>query len=133
MALLLILTPMSFSKVSHIKVIRVFHGIFKRPTIPLIEPKQYALSNFCRITSTLCALVDNGLKNYHPLSIPLPGTKPIKFYRQDYHKYLPKFTRMCVIVLDRHTNKFFHRACHLLSSAITPSKCSPGFWCTQSW
>ena len=59
------------------------------------------------LTSCARVLEDHGLKNDHPLSVPLSSTDPIKFYRQDYHKSLPNFPGRCVIALGRHTNKFF--------------------------
>ena len=65
------------------------------------------LSNLRGINNALCVFEDNGLKNNHPLSIPLPSTDPVKFYRQDYHKYVPDFPRRCVLALGWHTNKFF--------------------------
>ena len=76
MTLLLILTPTRFSDVSHSGVIRVFHELIKRTTIPVIESKQYALSNLRGIINALCALEYNGLNNYHPLSDPIPSRKP---------------------------------------------------------
>ena len=98
-----------------------------RSTIPPVESKQNSFSNLRGIVNALCALEDNGLKKYHPLSVPLTSTETIKFYRQDPHKSLPNFPRRCVIVLGWHPNKFFHCACHLLSSVITLSKRSTGF------
>ena len=56
MTLLLILTPTSFSEVSHSGIIRVFHGLVKHPTISEIESKQYALSDLRGIINELCAL-----------------------------------------------------------------------------
>ena len=132
MTLLLCLTPANFSKVSHCEIVRVFHELVKRPTMTEIELKQYALSNLRGIINALCVLEDNGLKNDHPLSVPLPSTNPVKFYRQDSQKSLPDFPGRCVVALGQHTNDF-HRDFHLLSSAIPPSEWSPGFWCTQSW
>ena len=118
---------------SHSGAIRVFHKLVKRSGILSIESKQYALSNLRGIINALCVVEDNGLKNNHPLTVPLPITKPVKFYRLDSHKSLPDFTRGCVVALCWQTNDFLHHACHLLYSAITPSKWSPGFLCTQSW
>ena len=34
------------------------------------------------IIYALCTLEDKGLKNNHPLSVPLPSTNPVKFYIQ---------------------------------------------------
>ena len=107
MTFLCSLTPKRFSEVTHSGVIRVFHDILKRSTIPQVDSKQNSLSNLRGILNALCALEDNGLKYNHPLSVPLPSTDPVKFYRQDYHKYLPKFPRRCAIELGWHTNKFF--------------------------
>ena len=133
MTLLLILTPTSSSKVSHSVVICVFHELVKRSTISVIKSKQSALSNLRVIINALCELEDNGFKNDHPLSIPLPSMNSIKFYRQYSHKSLPDFPGRCDVALGRHTNDFFHCDCHLLSFVVPPYKWSPGLWCTQSW
>ena len=45
MTFLLLLIPARFSEVSHSGIIRVFHELFKQPTIPEIESKKYTLSN----------------------------------------------------------------------------------------
>ena len=119
------LSTMKFSDVPHGIVICVFHDLVKKSTIPQVELKQNALSDLRRIVNALGVLEDNGLKNDHPLSVQLPILDIVKFYRKDSHKYLPNFPRRCVIALGCHTNKFFHCACHLLSSAIPPSKLSP--------
>ena len=79
------LSPTSFSKVPNGGVIRVFHELIKRCTIPQVQSKQNALSNLRVIVNTLCVLEDNGFKKNHPLSVPLPITNPIKFYREDSH------------------------------------------------
>ena len=63
--------------------------------------EKNAPSDLCVIVNALVVLEDNGLKNNHPLSIPLPSTDPIKFYIQDSHKYLPNFPGSCVIALGR--------------------------------
>ena len=81
MTLLLHLIPARFSEVSHSGILRVFHELFKRPTITEIESKQDALADLRRIINALCALEDNGLKNDHPLYIPLPSTQRVNFYR----------------------------------------------------
>ena len=101
--------------------------------IPQVKTEQKALSDWRRIVNALGALVDNGLKNNHPFSVTIPSTDPVKFYIQYSHKSLPNFPGRCVVALSRDTNEFSHCACHLLSSAILSSKCSPGFLCTQSW
>ena len=106
MTLLLILIPTIFSEVSHSRILRVFHELVKRLKIPEIKLKQYALSNLRGIINALCALEDNGLKNDHPLSVPLPSTNPVKFYRQDSQKSLPDFPGRCVVALGQHTNDF---------------------------
>ena len=98
--------PRAFPKIYHTRVICVFHEHVKRSTIPQIESKQYALSNLRVIINNLCTLEDNGLKNDHPLSIPLSSIVPVNFYRQDYHRYLPDFPRRCVIALGWHKNTF---------------------------
>ena len=67
MTLLLIFIPTIFPVVSHIRIIRVFHERVKRPTIPEIESKKYALSNLRGIINTLCALEDNILKTVNLL------------------------------------------------------------------
>ena len=87
-------------------VIRVFHNIVKGFTTPQVKSKQNALSYLRVIVNALGALEDNGLENDHPLSVPLPSTDPIKFYRKDFHKSLPKFPGRCVIALGQNTNKF---------------------------
>ena len=133
MTLLLILSPTSFSEVSHSGNIHFFCEITKRSTIPKIESKKYALSNLRGIINALCVLEDNGLKNDHPLRVPLTITNPVKFYRQYSHKSLPDFPGRCDVALGRHTNDFFHCDCHLLSFVVPPYKWSPGLWCTQSW
>ena len=115
------LSPTSFSKEPHHGVIHVFHELVKRFTIPQVESKQNAISDLCGIVNDLGALEDNRLKKNHPISVTLPSKDPVKFYRQDSHKSLPNFPGRCVIALGRHTNKFFHRVCHLMSSDITPS------------
>ena len=101
MTLLLILTPASFSEVSHIGIIRVFQELEKRPTIPEIESKQYALLNLHIIINSFCVLGDNRLKNYQPLGFSLHSTNPVKFYIQDFHKSLPDFPGRCVVALGR--------------------------------
>ena len=99
-----------FSEVPHVGFIRVFHKLVKRSAIPQVKSKQNALSNLRGNVNALCTLEDNGLKSDHPLSVPLPSTDPVKFYRQDPSKYLPDFPERCVIALGWHTNIFFHRA-----------------------
>ena len=64
------------------------------------------LSDLRVIVNALCTLEDNGSKNDHPLSVQLPSTDTVKFYRQDYHKYHPNFPWRCVILLVWNTNKF---------------------------
>ena len=82
MTLLLRLIPVIFSEVSQSGIVCVFHELVKRPTIPAIESKQYVLSNLRGIINALCALEDNGLKNNHPLSVPLLArTQSISTYR----------------------------------------------------
>ena len=93
MTFLLRLTPTIFSEVSHSGIVRVFHNLIKRPTITEIESKQYAFSNLRKMINALCSLYDNGLKNDHPLRVPIPSTNPVKFYIQDSYKYLPNFPR----------------------------------------
>ena len=56
MALLLRLIPAGFSKVSHSGIVRVFHKLVKRPTIPEIESKQHVLANLCGIINALGTL-----------------------------------------------------------------------------
>ena len=107
LTLLLILTPTRFSEASHVGTIRIFLELVKRPTIPAIESKQYSLSNMRVIIDALCVLEDNRLKKNHPLSVPLPRTNPVKFYRQNSHKSLPNFPGRCVVALVRNTNEFF--------------------------
>ena len=107
MTLLLSLNSTSFSNVSHSGVILVFYKIIKCPTISAIDSKQYALSNLHGIINALCAWEDNGLKNDHPLGVPLPLTNPVKLYRQDSYKSLPGFPGRCVVSLGWHTNEFF--------------------------
>ena len=133
MTLLLRLIPTRFSEVSYFGIIRVFHEFIKHPRIPAIESKKYVRSNLRKIINGLGELEDNRLKNDHPLCVPLPSTNFVKFYIQDYHKYLPDFTGWCAIALGRHTSGFSYPACHLLSSVIPPSKWYPRLWCTQSW
>ena len=127
------LSTTRFPEVPHGGGMRVFHKLVKCSTIPQVQSEKNALLYFCVIVNALGMLEDNRLKNYHPLSVPLPSTDPVKFYRQDSHKSLPNFPGRCVIALGQNTKTISHRACHLLSSAIPPSKWSPGFWCTQSW
>ena len=74
-----------FSEVSHCGIICVCYELIKCPKFTEIEPKEYALSDLCGIINALCALEDNGLKNDHPLSVQLPSTNLIKFYRQYSH------------------------------------------------
>ena len=55
--------PTSFSEAPHRGVIRVFHDLVKRSTIPQVERvKKNALSNLRGIVNALGALEDNGLK-----------------------------------------------------------------------
>ena len=103
MTFLCSLITTSFSGVTHGRVIRVFHDLIKLSTIPQAESKTNAFSNLRGIVNALCVLEDNGSKNYHPLSAPLPSTDPVNFYRQDSHRSLPKFPARCVILLGRHT------------------------------
>ena len=107
MTLLIRLNPTRFSEVSHIRIVRVLHNLFKRSIIPETKLKQYALSNLHGIINALCAWEDNGLKNDHPLRVPLFSTNPVKFYRQNPHKSLPDFPRRRVVALGWHTNEFF--------------------------
>ena len=81
--------PMRFSEVLHGAVILVLHKLVKRSTIPQVDLKQNALSDLCRIFNALGVLEDNGLKNDHPLSVLLPSTDPVKFYRQNPPNLLP--------------------------------------------
>ena len=74
------LIPAKFSEVPHGEVIRVFHELVKPSMIPLVESKQNTLSNLRVIFNALCLSEDNVLKNDHPLSVPLPGTYPVKLY-----------------------------------------------------
>ena len=91
MTLLHSLSPTIFSRIPHGGIIRVFHELGKRSTIPQVESKQNALSDLRGIVNALCTLEDNGLKYNDPLIVPLPSTDPVKFYRQDYHKFIPDF------------------------------------------
>ena len=81
MTLLLRMIPESFAEVSHSGIVRVFHELVKRPTIPVIELKQYALANLRGIINSLGAFLYSGLKYNHPLRVPLPGENPVRFYR----------------------------------------------------
>ena len=101
------LCPTSFYEIPHGGVIRVFHKIFKRSTIPQVESKQNTLLDLRGIVNALGTLEDNGLLNNQPLNVPLPSTDPVKFYRKNSHKSLPEFSRRCVIALGRQTKKFF--------------------------
>ena len=118
--------PHKISEVSHSRVIYIFHKIVKRYIIPQIETKQYALANLRGIVNSLCALEDNGSKNNHPLRVPLPSTKPVKFYIQDSKKYLPDFPGRCVIVLVWHTNNLFPP--HLKLPAFRDSSIQVVYW-----
>ena len=133
MMLLHILSSTSFSQVPHGGVIRFFHKLVKRSTIPQVKLEKNAHSDLRGIVDALGVLEDNRLKKDHPLSVPLPSTYPVKFYRQYSYKFIPKFPANCVIAVVWNTKTNFRRACHLLSSTIPPSKWSPGFCCTQSW
>ena len=44
------------SKVSHGVIVHVFHKLVKRPTIPAIKSKKYALANLRGIINALGAL-----------------------------------------------------------------------------
>ena len=107
MMFILRLIFVKFSGLSHSGIICVFHKLVKRPTVPEIELKQYALSNLRGIINALYALEDNGFKNCRPLYVTLPSTNPVKFYIQDSHKSLPGFPGRCVLALGRHTTEFF--------------------------
>ena len=96
----------SFSEVPHGGVIRVFHNLIKRSTIPQVELKKNALSDLRVIVNALGALEDNRLKKNHHLRVALPSTDPVKFYIQDSHKSLPNFPGRCVIALSQHTKIF---------------------------
>ena len=54
--LLLRLIPARFYEVSHSIIVRVFHKLVKRSTIPETESKQYALENLRVIINALEAL-----------------------------------------------------------------------------
>ena len=101
------LIPTSFYEGPHCLVVCVFNELAKGSTIPQVESKQHALSVLRGIVHALGALEYNGIKNNHPLSVPLPSTEPVKLYRQNSHKYLPNFPGRCVIALGWQKNKFF--------------------------
>ena len=56
MMLLLRLIPAGFFKVSHSRIVRVFHGFVKLHTTPAIESKQYALENLRKNINALGSL-----------------------------------------------------------------------------
>ena len=107
MTFLCILCHTSFFEVPHCGVIRVFHEFVKHYTIPQVQSEKNALLYLHRIVNALGVLEDNGLKKNCPLSIPLPSTNPVKFYRHNSDNYLPKFPGRCVIALGQQTNNFF--------------------------
>ena len=110
------LIPTRFSEVPHGGVIRVLPELDIRSTIPQFESKQSVILDLCKIVNALGAFEDNRLKKNHPLIVPLPSTEPVKFYRQDYHKYLPEFSwKVCHVCFE---HKKLYYTLHILNKKI---------------
>ena len=133
MTLLQILSPMGSPLVPCSRGIGVVYKLVKWSAVPQVESNIDSCANIFGCSYEVDALQNNHLKNNCLLSVPFPTLYAVKLCRNCWYKPFPNPSRRYVISLGGKTNKVFHLNLHLPSSSITPFRCVPGFWCTQSW